>query len=140
MAFKEISAVNRASAALPAAGAVEVGQAFVCNTYLELTFGLTYTRGGASGAVTYFVEFSFNGIDFFRVGEFQAAAIVAGSNVTVSEQAANLLYTAASASAESFLSPTFTVAGKWARISAQESGNTGAPGTLQVQSYLRGDF
>ncbi len=77
--------------------------------------------------------------DWYQVSEFQAPAIIAGADVVIAEQRAAIQYTATGAGQESFMSPTFTIAGNFVRISAQESGNIGAPGIAAIQYYLRGD-
>lgn len=130
-------ATLRASAALPAAGALATGTSFPIDQGTEITLYLTYTRGGAAGAFQYVIEFSIDGSTWYQQAAVQEQAIAAGTDVSALSQRAYVSYTATSASAESFCSDTFTVPANWMRINVRETGNVGAPGTLSINGFLR---
>lgn len=108
------------------------------NNYEELTLLIAYTRGGAAGSIQYQVQFSLDALTWYSVTEFQAAAIVAGTDVNIASQKGNIVYVATAAGTELVTSPTFTVIGNFFRVIFGELGNAGAPGTAEIKYYLRG--
>lgn len=139
MATFNDNGIARVSSVLPAAGAYDSEPISVpLQNMSEVTFMCEYTRGGASGAVTFKLQFSNDKSNWYDVAELQSATLSAGVDVADLIQRANISYTATGATAELFMTPTFTTAGQWFRIVAKESGNVGAPGTLLVEYFLRG--
>lgn len=120
------------------AGLKGTSPAIAINNYEELTLLGTYTRGGAAGSVEYQIQFSLDGITWYSEADIQAPAIAAGTDLLIASQRAILVYVATSGSAETFVSPTFTVVGNFFRVLFGELGNGGAPGTLEFKYYLRG--
>lgn len=108
------------------------------NNYEELTLLVAYARGGAAGSIQYQVQFSLDKLTWYAAAEFQSAAIVAGTDVNVASQKANMVYVATAAGQELVTSPTFTVIGNFFRVIYGELGNAGAPGTAEIKYYLRG--
>lgn len=108
------------------------------NNYEELTLLVAYTRGGAAGSIQYQVQFSLDKLTWYAATQFEAAAIVAGTDVNIASQKANIVYVATSASQELVTSVTFTVIGNFFRVIFGELGNAGAPGTAEIKYYLRG--
>lgn len=143
MATFELPKIVRASSTLPAAGAFSSSDPIACNQYKQIAFHFNYTRGGAGGAITYFIEFTNNvsltPIKWKQTAQFDPPAIVAGSNVIIPTQKALFKYQATGATEEGFMSPVFNVSGNFVRISVAESGAVGTPGTASVDIYLRGD-
>lgn len=127
------------SITLPAAGATLTSDSIAINTYAEVTPLVTYTRNGAGGAVNLAIEISVDNITFFRIGESQSAAIVAGTDVIVSTQRSSITYTSTAAGAESVTLPTYTVVANYIRVLAKETGAVGTPGKIAVDLYLRGN-
>lgn len=141
MATHVYTGTARASAALPAAGAYDLApESLATNNYNEFTPMFSYTRGGAAGSVTYKVEISNDKTNWYQISEMKSGTLAAGSDTVDLLQRAEITYTATSASAENFTGPTFTVAANWFRIVCKESGNAGAPGTVSVIFYTRGDL
>lgn len=131
----------RPSAVLPAAGAYDVAPlSFTEDQGVEITFYFDYTRGGVGGAFQYKIETSIDGINWYQEASVQEVVIAAGSDLVALTQRVSVSYTATSASKESFVSSTFTVAANWIRINVKETGNVGAPGTLNINAYVRIDF
>lgn len=134
------SGTARASAVLQAAGAYDTSPIpLPDNTFTELTFFIAYTRGGAGGAISYKVEFSNDGFTWYQTAQFSPPAIAAGADSVFLTQRNELKYQATGATQERFTSPTFTVVGQFARISAKESGAVGTPGTALIEYHIRGD-
>lgn len=140
MAFRDDPKVARVSAALAAAGAFDTTPIeLAVNVQDDITFHFGYTRGGAAGGFKYKVEFSIDKIKWAQVAFVEAVAIVAGADQVNKTQRTSLNYVATGATKERFTSPTFKcAAGRFCRISAAETGNVGAPGTLEIDAFIVG--
>lgn len=141
MATFETPAIALPLAVLPAAGAFSTSAPIACNTFTQITFHFSYTRGAAGGAVTYKVEFT-NSVTknkWKQIAEFTPPAVVAGADSNVPTQRAQFTYTSTSANEEGFMSPSLNVSANFVRISVAESGAVGTPGQVEVEYYLRGD-
>ena len=141
MATHVYEGIARGSAVLEAAGAydptpIRIGS----NNYNQITFMIAYTRGGAGGAVTFKIEMSNDGTNFYQVSEFSSGTVTAGADVADATQRAEITYQATGATIERFTSPTFTVAANFYRIVCRESGAVGTPGTVLVEFTARGDL
>ncbi len=135
------NAIVRASAILPAAGAYDTSPTTIAaENNSEFVFLISYTRGAAGGAVTAKVEFSDDGVTWFQTGHLNAPVFAAGSDSIFGLQRSVLNYQATGASQENFLTPSFTVAARWCRISLKESGVVGTPGTASVRVQLRSSY
>lgn len=133
--------IVRASGVLPAAGAYDSSPASIAvENAQELVFLIAYTRGAAGGAVTAKVEFSDDNVTWFQSGHLNAPVFAAGSDSVFGLQRAEVKYQATGAAQELFLTPSFTVAARWCRISLKESGAVGTPGTASVRVQLRGSY
>lgn len=146
--FCEQLQVARASAALPAAGAWDAAPtAMACAGFDFVTLNFTYTRGGAAGAFDWQLEtspYSLTAGVAAGAQEWQDPAIYASGAVAAGADTTSLVqrelesYTATGAAVETFavgpidLRSTF----ERARVVARESGNVGAPGTLQIEAVF----
>jgi hypothetical protein len=140
MALLPFFGTARASGALQAAGAFDTTPIVLStNTMNEITFLCKYTRGGAGGSVTYKLEYSNDGTNWYQNSDTEIGPVVGGADDTNSTQRANNVYQATSASAESFTTQTFEVLGNFCRLNVKESGNVGSPGTFFAEFYARRD-
>lgn len=140
MAFREIFGIAKESAVLPAAGVYDPSPlGIACNQYKEASFKVSYTRGGAGGAVTYKIEFSDDGLKWFQVCEVQKPNVVTGTDVVDLTQRAEIKYGSTGATIERFMTPTFAVSGQFIRIVMKESGAVGTPGTAAAKYFFQGD-
>lgn len=131
----------RAAAILPAAGAYDLSPtAIATENFNEASFMISYTRGGANGAITYKVELSEDGTDWFQTADVRPGAYTAGNDLVDPTQRVEFLYTATGNANEKVMSPTFIVAAKFFRVVAKESGNVGAPGTATIYYSLFGSY
>jgi len=137
----------RASAILLPAGAWDVTPTVMACPYFDnLTLGFTYTRGGAAGAFDFQLEYSLYSAvanvpagaqEWVTMGLYAPGAVAAGADTTSLLQRELITYTATGAGAEDFPYPVAlngTV--ERVRVRARESGNAGAPGTLQVEAVF----
>lgn len=139
MSVNMMSGVCRASAVLPAAGAFDATLvAIPSNTFDQITFLISYTRGAVGGAISYKVEVSNDLTTWYQLCETQSGTVTPGSDVVDPSQRVAITYQSASASQENFTSPTFSVVTKYYRIGVRESGVVGTPGSASVEYTLRG--
>ena len=129
----------RASAALAAAGAFDTSpKEMYCPGFDFVTLYVTYTRGGAAGAVKLRIDESpdSSGTVWAPRGAYGPATVAAGSDASSLEQRETLTYTATGASAEVFTVGPLALNGavERLRVAAAESGNAGAPGTVAIQA------
>jgi len=135
----------RVSAALPAAGAWDATPVEqVLAGARQLTLAFSYTRGGAAGAFDWQLEIShFSAAALVPAGGtewsvadaiYAAGAVVAGADTQSTVQQEYQTYTATAAAKEAFSVGPIIFNGpvERVRINCRESGNVGAPGTLQV--------
>lgn len=105
----------------------------------NLAVFVTYTRGGAAGAVDlqFLVSPAASGVDFYNQGLVNLGTIVAGTDVQSRVQREYLTYQATGAGAEKFMY-LVDLLGVIERLQlrARESGNAAAPGTLAVIGYF----
>lgn len=139
----------RASAALAAAGAWDAAptESFATNAQ-SLTLSFTYTRGGAAGAFDWQLEVSIYAVvgnvpagasEWVTESLYSAGAVVAGADTGSDVQREYQTYTATGAGAEDFVYGPIELNGtiERIRVTAKESGNVGAPGTLSIVAELR---
>lgn len=131
--------VARAAAALPAGGAYDAAPAALfCPGFQNVLLSLTYTRGGAAGAFRIRVEFSpdSTGANWYQAALYSPSAVVPGADSQSDVQRETAEYQATGAAAESFVFGPIHLAGtvERIRISASETGNVAAPGTLAIQA------
>lgn len=136
----------RASAALPAAGAWDAAPLeLACPGFNSVLLTFTYTRGGAAGAFDFQIlpspysvaaNVSIGAQEWGAESIYAAGAVVAGGDTTSLVQRDLQSYTATAAAVESFTYGPVKLNGtvERIRIPARESGNVGAPGTLQIQA------
>ena len=130
----------KASAALPAAGAWDTPTAMLCPGFDAMTLAVTYTRGGAAGAVDLAIQvsaYSLAGLvpagqsEWVEAAIYGLGAVVAGADTQNLTQVEYVTFTATGAGAETFVLGPVAIAGiERIRVAARESGNVGAPGTL----------
>jgi hypothetical protein len=131
----------RPSSVLPAAGAYDPSPTIIpCEGQTELVFMLTYLRAAVGGSVSFKVEFSDDKVTWFQTSHLGAPTFTAAVDSVFGLQRAEVKYTSTSASQENFMSPSFTVAARWARISCKESGVIGSAGTVSVRLQQRGSY
>lgn len=139
----------RASAALPAAGAWDATpvESFSTNAK-DLTLFFTYEREGAGGAFDWQLEVAAYSVaapapagaaEWTTESIYASGAVVAGADTTSLVQRELQTYTATGAAAEDFVYGPIELNGtiERIRIRARESGNVGAPGTLQITGQMR---
>ncbi len=131
----------RASAVLEAAGAWDPAPVEVpCVGMEAITFYISYTRGGAAGAVDFQVEYSpysadVAGVeDWFTMSIYGAAAVGAGADTTSLLQRELITYTPTAALIENFVYGATGLKNtvERLRVRCRESGNAGAPGTAHI--------
>jgi len=144
--FCEQLQVARASAALPAAPAWDAAPTeMACAGFDFVTLNFTYTRGGAAGAFDWQVETSPYSLaagvpagaqEWQDPAIYASGAVAAGADTTSLVQRELESYTATGAAVETFtIGPTpLRSTFERLRVVARESGNVGAPGTLQIQA------
>jgi len=138
----------RASAALEAASAWDpTPTEMPCPYFSYVTLNFTYTRGGAAGAFDWQLETSpYSVVGNVPVGAqewqdpaiYASGAVVAGVDTQSLDQREYETYTATGAAVETFAIGAIPLEGTFerARVVARESGNAGAPGTLQVEAVF----
>ena len=133
--------VARASAALPAAGAYDPAPLeMMCAGFDSAILYFSYVRGGAAGAFKFKVEVSPHASDsiiypsWFQSTLYEDGGVVAGSDSTSEMQREEVSYTATGAAEEKFAYGKIKLGGSIQRIrvACAESGNVGAPGSLQI--------
>jgi len=138
----------RASAVLTAAGAWDAAPLELASPYFdEVNLAFTYTRGGAAGAFDFQVETSPYSVaanvpagasEWVTQAIYAAGGVVAGADTQSRVQREYETYQATGAGAEDFsygpLNLGATV--ERIRVNARESGNVGAPGTLQIEAFF----
>ena len=144
-------AITRVSAALAGAGAWDATPIELEAAHAKfISFHFTYTRGGAAGAFDYRIQESpfSNAVvtalyagaqEWFQLSTIAVGAVAAGTDVTSLVQRNLATYTATGAAGESFGIGPFELRGtiERIRVGCRESGNVGAPGTLQIMALLR---
>ena len=137
----------RASAILLPASAWDVAPtAMPCPYFDNLTLYFTYTRGGAAGAFDFQIEYSPYSVvgnvpagaeEWITMGLYASGAVAAGADTTSALQRELITYTATAAAAEDFPYPV-ALSGtvERVRVRARESGNAGAPGTVQIEAVF----
>lgn len=130
----------RAAALLPAAGAFDAAPiAMLCPYMVYVSLFPTYTRGGAGGSFAFKLEASpdSTGTKWYQLCLYAVGVITAGLDVQGSMQRESYLYKAVGAAAESFVFGPILLAGtiQRLRLFAQEVGNVGARGTLEVRAF-----
>jgi len=138
----------RVSAALAAAGAWDATPVeMVCVYFDSVTLSFTYTRGAAGGAFDFQIEVSPYSVvgnvpagasEWVTESIYAAGAVAAGADTTSLVQRELESYTATGAGAEDFAYGPVSLGGtiERIRVRARESGNVGAPGTLQVEAVF----
>ncbi len=135
----------RAAAALPAAGAWDATALEVnCENSEFIALYLEYTRGGAAGAVDWYLEVSPFANDqpgitnWFQTALYAPGVLAAGADTQGRLQREFLTYQATGAALESFVYGSVRIAGavERLRLIARESGNVAAPGTLKVTAVI----
>jgi len=133
--------VARASAALPAAGAYDPAPLeMMCAGFNSAVLYFSYVRGGAAGAFKFKIEVSPHASDsliypsWFQATLYEDGGVTTGADTTSETQREEVLYTATSANEEKFAYGNIQLGGgiQRIRVSCAESGNVGAPGSLQA--------
>lgn len=128
---------------LPAAGAYDPSPTVVAaETYNELVFLISYLDNGTGGAVGIKVEFSDDNVTWFQTSHLNPpTTFTPGSESVFGLQHAVMNFvTEQMGVTQYFLTPSFTVAARWCRISLRETGNPGTPGQASVRVQLRGQY
>jgi len=141
--------IARVSAILLAAGAWDLDAGLLilpCPYFDDVTLNFTYTRGGAGGAFDFQIEYSPYSIaanvpagaqQWMVMPLYASGAVVAGADTTSTIQRELITYQATGAAVETFpYSVALDGTIERLRIRARESGNVGAPGTLQIQAVF----
>jgi len=131
----------RASAVLPGAGAFDASPLEVpCQDFKFVTLYITYTRGGAGGAVTLRIEVSpdTSGNTWYRSGLYEPAAVASGSDATSELQREFIKYGSTAAGAEYVVFGPLVLQGgiQRMRIACAESGAVGTPGTCAIRALF----
>lgn len=140
----------RASAALAGAGAWDATPtALFCSGADQATFAFTYTRGGAGGAFDGQIWVSPYSVganvpagaqEWVCMSLYDSGALAAGADAQSRIQREYLTYQPTGAAVEAFAYGPIQLGGtiERIRVRARESGNVGAPGTLEVTMTLTG--
>ena len=140
--------IARATAALPAAGAWDAAPTVIVTAESEtVTLYANYTRGGAAGAADLQFDVSpyvatadvpAGAAEWATMTQYTAGVLAAGVDTQSRIQREYLTYQATAAGAETFVYGPVTIGGgvERMRVRARESGNVGAPGTLQIMAVL----
>lgn len=136
--------VVRASAALPAAGAWDAAPVEInCGGFERIVLFVTYTRGGAGGAMDLQARYSpyaavAAGVEnWFPQSVLDVGAVAAGADTQSRVQGEYLTFQATGAGVETFvLGPLPLKAVERAQVRCRESGNAGAPGTVMIVGVL----
>jgi hypothetical protein len=133
--------VARTSVALAGAGAYDASPlAMICAGFDSAVLYFSYTRGGAAGAFKFKIEVSPHASDsstydnWFQATIYDGGTVTAGADTTSTTQREEVSYTATSANEEKFAYGQVQLGGgiQRMRVVCAESGNVGAPGTLQA--------
>jgi len=139
----------RASAILLPAGAWDATPTVMaCPAFEFVTLSFTYTRGGAAGAFDLQIQTSPYSIagnvpagaqEWVTESVYAGGVLAAGADVTSQLQRELETYQATGAAVEAFSYGPIALEGtiERIRIGARESGNVGAPGTLQVEAVFQ---
>ena len=142
------SQILRVSAALEAAGAWDVAPLEIAPAgFKSMALAFSYTRGGAAGAFDFQIQYSIYAIagaapagaaEWVNESIYTGGVVVAGVDTQSFLQREFQTYTATGAGQEAFLfgAVDFAYSIERIRVDARESGNVGAPGTLQIQVTL----
>jgi hypothetical protein len=131
----------RVSAALPAAGAWDATPLILpCAGFRRMTLAVSYTRGGAAGAVDIQVLYSLYSANppvvqaWHNQSLYAPAAVAGGADSASRFQRETVTYQSVGAGIENVPFGTIELDGTVERIQvrARESGNVGAPGTLHI--------
>lgn len=140
----ESQQIVRVSAALAAAGAFDAAPLeLYVNGAQNAMLALTYTRGGAAGAFDMQIEISIYSVvgnvpagaqEWVDGTAYAVGAVAAGANTTSLLQAERVRFTPLTANVEGTIFGPLELDGliERIRIGCAESGNVGAPGTLQI--------
>jgi hypothetical protein len=149
MVVIENPATIRASAILPAVGAWDPTPIiFPMAGFGVATLFFAYTRGGAGGAFDWYLEGTPYAIDviaplatWFQSSLYAPAILAAGVDSQSRIQREYFTYQAVGGAIETFAYGALRLLGtvERLRLFARESGNVGAPGTLQVMALLETD-
>ena len=138
--------VARAAAVL--AGAFDAAPIeMACAGALSVTLYITYTRGGAAGAVDVQLQTSPYSVDrvgvedWFTQDLYAAAAVVPGADTVSDIQREQITYTATAVGAENYVLDPIDLGGTVERLRVRclESGNVGAPGTCHIVAMFSWD-
>ncbi len=129
--------IARVSAVLPGAGAFDLAPLELsCIDFHYVTLDVVYTRGGAGGDMQLKIELSpdTTGTDWYQSGLYAAGIVASGADVVSNIQREEIEYGSTAAGAARFtLGPLQLQGGaQRIRIPCQESGNVGAPGTVEI--------
>jgi len=140
--------VARAAAILLPVGAWDVTPLeLACPRMDIVTLFLTYTRGGAAGAVDYYLEYSPYSVDragvedWFKQAAYAVGGVAAGADTASLEQAEVATFTPLTANAEMIPLGPIALDGviERIRLNAAESGNVGAPGTFYAVAIFNNE-
>ena len=118
-----------------------------CPYFDVVTFALTYTRGGAAGAFDIQLQHSLYSLvglvpagasEWITESVYAGGILAAGADTQSRLQREYETYQATGAALEAFSYGPISLSGtiERIRVTARESGNAGAPGTLQIQAQF----
>jgi len=112
--------------------------AFLCLEYDFYTLLIDYKRAGAGGAVSWKVEFSLDGDDWYQSSVYDSGAVASGSDTTSAVQREEFEYGGTANEAEYFPFGPIEIDqfAKWMRISVMESGEQVSEGDCGVKVVL----
>ncbi|MCP4540674.1 MAG: hypothetical protein GY832_26345 [Chloroflexi bacterium] len=143
------SVVLRVSAALNGAGAWDAAPVESSSAFAQvLTLAFTYTRGGAAGAFDWQLWVSPYSVaanvpagaqEWESQSVYAGGLLVAGADTQSRVQREYQTYQATGAAVEAFAYMPIVLDGtiERIRVRARESGNLGAPGTLQITGVMK---
>ncbi len=136
--------VARVSAVLPAAGAWDVAPIEMpCAGFDRVLFYFTYTRGGAGGDMRFRIEQAPDsaGAVWYQASDIGISVVASGADNVDNVQRAIIEYGSTGPGAELYMYGPFELqeAVERIRIVCCESGNVGAPGTVEIIAKFSAD-
>ena len=137
--FAEQVQTARTAAALPAAGAFDAAPLEMpCPGFDVVTLFISYTRGGAGGAMQFRVEANpdATGGAWYRAGLYSPGAVASGADSLSNLQRESVEYGSTAAGAQTVIYGPVELRGgvERLRVACAESGAVGTPGTVGIEA------
>lgn len=132
MTIAKSTTTLRASAALPAAGALDpTGDSIIVDGSSFVQFYFTYTRGDPAGRCAFIVEGSLDGVSWFQLQIVDPSTLSAGQ-IDTADLVVRLPVT--TSAVHNWTVGQDVTGFRRIRVRAKEVGSVGSPGTLVIQA------